>query len=750
MSLRRLVAPLVLVAACAHAPRSASSSPPPTAAAITPAGPVKAITSEDDYATARAEYDALALHAPERAARRAALETWLARQLREDLDRGHVEDAYEQLKQAATLWDADELDGKISDEGLRGSAVRIEQAFKKRGAHEEVLAALIIEMKLSPGESGARARFDQVVSWLRAGGATESEAGAALDGRGRVIEDLETVARMWPSPFVVDELTRLYLERHNDGLSNDLLGLGRRRPGRTSNDLRAILQSGARASTGYDLARLYLRVSKPDLAVAKLKEIKAPQPGDVQIARLIERWASKQATPPDAINVAGLLAQGHDDADVAERVCIDATRRFPQAIEPHLCAGQIAMARDQLVVAMREFEAARQQQPSNREIWQQLAQLWERRLFALVSDENLDVAQLEPQLKKVEAFHAAAQKQFPGEPLHPSLAGALFEVGRGYFNAGRLKQAMDYFEQSVAIEPQATALQQMGQIRLKKGEAKEAIALFERAIAVPKGEKPDEIFWRAKLRRDLGDAYELAGDKSAAQTARQAALADWDTLTTMGVLLNDGKAEAGVERAKLWYQLGDRDQALANFEAAIDAAPDRGGTYADVIAFLVPRGELDEALDAYHRALGRNEVSEYLKVYCSLWIVDLARRAKQPVDPLASSFLQSTNGGKWYDDLVRWATGRETEQQLLARVDTPAKRAESAFYRGMRAVEMGDNDGAKKLWKEVVDTDMMAFYEYDMAQMFLRLGFAPAHPLLKSKGTFKPAPKVVKPPEGSI
>jgi tetratricopeptide (TPR) repeat protein len=288
----------------------------------------------------------------------------------------------------------------------------------------------------------------------------------------------------------------------------------------------------------------------------------------------------------------------------------------------------------------------------------------------------------------------------------------------------------------------------MGQIRLKKGDAKEAVALFERGMTLPKSDKAEEIFWRAKLRRDLGDAYELLGDKSSAESARKSALADWDALANLG-LTSDGKAESGIERAKLYYQLGDRDQSLANFEAAIDAAPDRGGTYADVIAFLVPRGELDEALDAYHRALGRNEVTEYLKVYCSLWIVDLAKRAKQPADPLASSFLQSTDGGKWYDDLARWATGRETEQQMLARVDTPAKKAEAAYYRAMRAIEAGDDATAKKLWKEVVDTDMMAFFEFDMAQMFLRAGAAPAHPLLKSKGTYK-APPPPKPPEGSI
>src|SRR5205807_10476919 len=177
---------------------------------------------------------------------------------------------------------------------------------------------------------------------------------------------------------------------------------------------------------------------------------------------------------------------------------------------------------------------------------------------------------------------------------------------------------------------------------------------------------------------------------TAAETARKAALADWDTLGQIGTLSTDGKAESGIERAKLWYQLGDRDESLASFESAIDAAPDRGGTYADVIAFLVPRGELDEALDAYHRALGRNEATEYLKVYCSQWIVDLARRAKQPIDPLASSFLQSTDGGKWYDDLARWATGRENVDTMMARADTPAKKAESSYYRAMTAVEAGD------------------------------------------------------------
>src|SRR5205814_4163647 len=122
-------------------------------------------------------------------------------------------------------------------------------------------------------------------------------------------------------------------------------------------------------------------------------------------------------------------------------------------------------------------------------------------------------------------------------------------------------KAMEYLDRSVGIEPSATALELMGQIRFKKGESKEAVALFERGIAIPKGDRGEEVYWRARLRRNMGDAFEAAGDTAAAETARKAALADWDVMTNLG-LTPEGRAEAGIERAKLYYQIGDRDAAL--------------------------------------------------------------------------------------------------------------------------------------------------------------------------------------------
>jgi hypothetical protein len=215
----------------------------PPAVMATASSPTKTIGSDDEYDAARSEFDAVPPGHKDRAPRRAALEAWLLKQMRDTIDRGHPEDAYDHFRSATTLWDAEELAGKPRDAALEAAAEKIESTFRKRGAHEEVILGLCVQLALEDNgkTSGTRARLDQVVGWLRAGGASDSELGGAPDGRGRVIEDLETVARLWPSPFVVEQLSNLYYERQDAGAAEALLGNKHRRGG----DLRALLQGGA-------------------------------------------------------------------------------------------------------------------------------------------------------------------------------------------------------------------------------------------------------------------------------------------------------------------------------------------------------------------------------------------------------------------------------------------------------------------------------------------------------------------------
>jgi len=740
----RLVALVcVLFTGCAHAPTARTAETHTPAQATGPR-----IDSEEEYTAARAAYEPLDVGDAARPGRRAALESFLLAEITRAAGGGHLDEAYEHLKGLLTLYDASEIHGRVDDPRLHELLTHLHREFSRRGAHEAVLATLLAQLSLAPDAQRAdvEKQYRVVAGWMRQG--ADESAEEAAEGRERLIDDLENVAKVWPSPFLVRELTALYLERQKAPA----------RPGtlqkrlRGGMDWRELIAASGKPTFAYDLTKLYLRVSDLPGAVAQLQRLAGQPADDAQVRQLVEKGAGPNATAADVASLDAqhpslvqlFLQPGHDDRDVALRVCTDGARRFPQAVEPRVCAGKFALwlatqgpqpKPSMLGLAVKQTESATQVDPADFEPVEMLATLYQLRLGQIVSDENMKIAELEQELAKVERFHADAHKRFPDKKLSPSMADALLEVGQGYYNIGHLNEAVTYLDRSLGLSPSSRAYELKAQIKLKKGDGPQAAALFDQAIAVPKPDKGEQLFWRAKVRRELADAQELGGKPAEATETRKAAISDWDQLVSYG-LTPEALAESGLEKAKIQYQLGDRDGALESLEKAIDAAPDRGSTYADAIAFLIARGELDEALDAYHRALGRNEVTDYLKVYCSLWIVDLARRAKQPEDPLATAYLQSTDGAKWYDDLARWATGREPEAKLIERADTPARKAEASFYRGMRAFYEGKSDEARSLWKQVLDTDMMAFFEYDMAAFYLKLGGAPARPV--AAGRSKP------------
>ena len=157
------------------------------------------------------------------------------------------------------------------------------------------------------------------------------------------------------------------------------------------------------------------------------------------------------------------------------------------------------------------------------------------------------------------------------------------------------------------------------------------------------------------------------------------------------------------------------------------------------MAFLVQNGEVDAAINIYRRALSRPDrnVSEYVKVYASLWIYDLTRRAQKTPDATADTFLRTMDlrhpeirpqrGAAWYRQLCAFTVGRIDYAQLLAKADTSGKRAEVYFYHAMQVLAEGRATDAHDLWRKVVETHMISFFEFEMASRYLRLG-APVAP----------------------
>ena len=325
---------------------------------------------------------------------------------------------------------------------LRDAAVRIEQAFKKRGAHEEVLVALVLELTLAPGDAAVRARYDEIAGWLRAGGATESE----MRRDRRRPRPRHRRSRDRGAPVAVALRRRRADARSTSSATTpaspairSASAAGRARAATTC---ARILQGGPRPSTAYDLARLYLRISKPDEAVAKLRahqDAAAGRRADPRAHRALGRQA-------------GDAARRHQRGRPARAGARRRRRRRARVHRRH--RGASPQARRAAPVRRRDRHGARSARrrharvrggaPAAADATARSGSSWRACGSAASSPSSTTrtstSSQLEPQLKKVEAFHAAAHKQFPGEPIHPSLAGALFEVGRGYYNAGRVRQ----------------------------------------------------------------------------------------------------------------------------------------------------------------------------------------------------------------------------------------------------------------------------------------------------------------------
>ena len=66
--------------------------------------------------------------------------------------------------------------------------------------------------------------------------------------------------------------------------------------------------------------------------------------------------------------------------------------------------------------------------------------------------------------------------------------------------------------------------------------------------------------------------------------------------------------------------------------------------------------------------------------------------------------------------------GKASFADLEQATKTDSRRAELYFYRADQLLADGKIEPARSLWKKVIDTKMMAFFEYDMAARNLLLG----------------------------
>jgi tetratricopeptide (TPR) repeat protein len=683
----------------------------------------------------------------------------------DDFDRvqDSLRDALE-LYPAHQLWRPEGLVISARERELLSAAAHlVVDIYSPRGNEQPVAMGLFLLQTLEPKNPEWPKRIDQVFGWL------ETQAKLAMGGPGprtqpTMVDLLDAISTVWPSPQVVERLAGVASQRQKN-LSEIL-----RRPtgtGTNSNDSSSILRellvdSEALSAMGVGAASLFLRCGQMDRA-AKVLEGYADKPGDDPELRKLLANINQPSPPPSAYLTLArrflprselLLGTSQDRLDPAAsgEILRRGLLAYPHDSDMLVLASRVSRLNQAPFLALRLLDEAllalKQQNAAADKIADISAERIELAFLRLRS--HIDPERIQVALRDAETLRARlAQDTNAYGASHFKLKNADIDLlmARGLVDAGNLDQAEPLLAraQSENSDDYEITLQTASLVQ-KRGNPERAAQILRAAIDARQAKAPAEetvgfVEGQSRLSYALGTAYEVLGAADEARKAWRVALRGWERLMIEQLRRKNLSSSAGAtfEVGRLYYLLGRREEGLRRFDEAIEQDESRDQSYIDTIAFLVQRGDAEPAQDVYRRALSKSNrvVSEYVKVYSSVWILDLTRRRNEAPDATAMDFLRTLDARQidlrparaaaWYRQLVRFALGRISYEAFLAMADSPGKRAEVFFYEAMRRLADGKSNDANELWTKVIQTNMASFFEFEMASRYLRTG-APTSP----------------------
>ncbi|MCA9651068.1 MAG: hypothetical protein KC501_14225, partial [Myxococcales bacterium] len=477
--------------------------------------------------------------------------------------------------------------------------------------------------------------------------------------------------------------------------------------------------------TGYLLMRLYLRADDPEGAITAMKRVRSDDAIDQLEQILQDALKSRRSARP----LLSLAEQFIPEADadpslpyvsqswgIIDNLSRRALERYPKDPFVHLMRAQVLRESGLTGAALHHLRRSVELKDDVFETWQALAELEQLELSQLAR-RDADAAMA--RLGEVEALHQRAMKLWRDRPIRPSLPEAYFTVAEGLYQAGRVDDAQTLLDKSLEIEAEPRTLDLLGTIAFKRSRFGAAQAHYEDLARLPYDEESTKLQWEAHARGQLGEIALRRGDPEASTDYFRVALRQTNELLMQPAITAEAQAERYLERGRLLFFLGEIQLALDDFEYASELAPDHVKAYAEPMLQLVSHGYYHEALGIFHRAMARSELADGLKLYFCLWLSELAHRQGFPVDAEAEGFLGDFAGDGWGRKLAQHARGELDYDDLLAAAHTDGERAEAFFYEGLRRWGSGDPGSGKQLMRKVVDSELMGFFEYDMAQAYL-------------------------------
>jgi tetratricopeptide (TPR) repeat protein len=635
----------------------------------------------------------------------------IARRIADAIDDDQPFVAAALLDQLTWMW---QYDPAAVGRGLADQAALLhglKAVFAKSGALEPTVQTLIL---LSEVEAPERARhlaeLDEVLGFADELAMAENGPNAT---RAQPIALLEPTALALPLRWLVDRYVALELARQHavgslidqQGASmpivrahRDLLATGRRiadvlaRAGRSPEIHRQLAQ----LTGSYGVDR--------DLTIRA--EVVADQPTAEAYARLASALRTDESAP---------------DAAAALSVCLSGLAKFPGDPELSTAAGGDARALGRIDQAIALYEQALHATGEiDAAVALRLGKLYAERIQRLANGGRPSAAN--------EAWHQALSftdkvaSAHPHEVWQQTAAIAESALGRGLASQGMLDDAKHALAASLERAPSIDAYETLVTIDVQTDRYADAQKWAQEGIALLGDRTTGDRYRRAKLERLAGDSLRRAGKDRPAAERYLESLRTWALLGDSKDLPRSIAAERELDMSRTMWSLGDPGKAVDLAMQALDRDPDSEQLATNAVAFLIEAGRYRDALDAYHRSLGEPTISEYHKVYMSLWVVGEASRTGEPRDPLATEYLSRRKGDVWYEKLAQLAAGKLAFTEVRPLATTGPRRAELAFYGATLGFDpaAATPAGRHKLLADVVAAHLVLDAEYDLARMYLQ------------------------------
>lgn len=695
-------------------------------AARGPAGALDARAIDDEtYEDVRRLYLVLAPDDPQREAVRQRLIDHLATRTDALLAQGDYDAIVSQLAEMTSLLVPADLaaEGSRVPQAIAPVARWVVEHGSRRGDEPRVLASLLLLSRIEPQDASHAAEYRRVAEWGR-----EARWGRApqlgpdfFDLAPELIQVWEEHSRLCPAPEVLAALADLYVGMR-DVVAGASLEEGFAPPERvTMPELRMAQMLVERIPL--DVAAVYLRVGDLEGAADRVGQLGDRGGIEWRLRRLIE---DAEGSGSDAADALGELAGGFERArpDVSLALCRRGHRVHPTDPRFPLCLARLSTELERFGEATAWYAAAVELAPDDREVYDEalgrLAQMIEAGLFgAGAPDDRASIGRIRMIGRHASTILEQRALRFPNEPSPVSSAELHFHLGRAEMHAGNLDEARAHLEASLAERRTREALIELATLRARTGDATGAAELYREAIDRISQQGPDASLARAALLEHLGDALRASGDAAAARQSYGQALELMVPLAEEGD--ESRQALTQVRIGVLRRRIGETERGDEAFRAALEVAPTWREPYAEILAHLVvTEPDLPLAEEIFRRATTNLNLEHEWRVYFALWVQSIAGRASQPPSAVVTRTLteQAAEPG-WHGKLAAFAAGTISEEQLLAATEDAGQRCEAHFYAGARKLAQGDAEGARAELRAAIDTHMVGYFEYAMAQELL-------------------------------